>query len=85
MRVCRNCGASDDLHHFETNQCPLGGVEAPIGQIQRWMFTTFDAADKELWELRDAVNKLTARVKALERLNTLQSGAELQESLHGRK
>lgn len=38
---CENCGATYGLHQFETNQCPAGGFEAPVGQMQSWAATTF--------------------------------------------
>lgn len=39
---CKNCGADYGLHHYETSQCPAGGVEAPVGKEQIWMTTTFE-------------------------------------------
>lgn len=39
---CKNCGGEYGLHHFETNQCPVGGREAPIGRKQEWKSTTFE-------------------------------------------
>ncbi len=41
---CKNCGADYGLHHYETNQCPVGGVEAPVGRPQVWMTVTFEEA-----------------------------------------
>jgi hypothetical protein len=38
---CAECGAGNGLHHYQTNQCPKGGVEAPIGKRQEWADTTF--------------------------------------------
>jgi len=42
---CVNCGADEGLHQYETNKCPLNGVEAPIGRNQVWMNTTFLAEE----------------------------------------
>jgi len=42
---CKNCGGEYGLHHFETNQCPVGGREAPIGRKQEWKTTTFEKED----------------------------------------
>jgi len=33
---CINCGAWKGLHHYETNQCPRNGQEAPLGKLQEW-------------------------------------------------
>ena len=41
---CSNCGAERELHHYITNQCPVGGREAPIGQKQEWQNCRFDAS-----------------------------------------
>ncbi len=45
MKQCKNCGAPEDLHHYQTNQCPVGGREAPVGRMQGWMSTVFECAD----------------------------------------
>lgn len=42
MNKCKNCGADFGLHHYQTNQCPVGGVEAPVGRPQVWMTVTFE-------------------------------------------
>ena len=39
---CKNCGGERGLHHYETDQCPVGGREAPIGRKQEWKSTTFE-------------------------------------------
>jgi len=39
---CKNCGGERGLHHFETDQCPFGGREAPISRKQEWKSTTFE-------------------------------------------
>jgi len=43
---CKNCGADEGLHHFETMQCPVGGYEAPVGRKQRWAATTYATDDR---------------------------------------
>lgn len=64
---CKNCGGDEALHHYQTNQCPRNGTEAPIGRKQEWMSTTFDP-DRvdEIAELRGLVKELQERVKAIE-------------------
>lgn len=42
MNKCKNCSADYGLHHYETNQCPAGGVEAPVERPQVWMSMTFE-------------------------------------------
>lgn len=40
--VCLNCGGDKGLHHYETMQCPLNGIEAPVNaKEQIWENTTF--------------------------------------------
>ena len=39
---CKNCGGERGLHHYETDQCPVGGREAPIGRKQEWKTATFE-------------------------------------------
>ena len=64
---CKNCGGERGLHHFETDQCPVGGREAPIGRKQEWKSTTFEIeSESEVEELRKTVKELLARVEELE-------------------
>lgn len=43
---CANCGASDGLHHYETMQCPLHGIEETREtHKQRWANTLYKNAD----------------------------------------
>ena len=80
---CKNCGGDNGLHHYQTNQCPVGGREVPFGRKQEYMTTTFepDNAD-ELDELRLSVKQLLARVEELEsQVERLQSISELEESV----
>lgn len=39
--ICAKCGGEYGIHHYTTLQCPVGGVEAPIGWDQEWNMTTF--------------------------------------------
>lgn len=40
---CKNCGGDDALHHYQTSQCPVGGVEARGDRPQEWKTSTFEA------------------------------------------
>ena len=40
--ICANCGGDYAIHHYETNQCPVGGREAPEGRKQEWKSTAFE-------------------------------------------
>ena len=62
---CKHCGADDGLHHFATNQCPVGGRESPIGQTQRWQAQTFEPVTTELDELRARVEELERKIEEL--------------------
>lgn len=42
---CVNCGGSEGIHHYQTEQCPVGGREAPDGREQEWKTSTFAAAE----------------------------------------
>jgi len=42
--ICKNCGGSYAIHNADTNQCPVNGVEAPIGKSQYWMEQVFAPA-----------------------------------------
>lgn len=65
--TCGNCGAWKGLHHFETMQCPAGGVEAMVDKPQRWQETTFIPLREKL--LKDsAQDLLDAAEKSLETL-----------------
>jgi len=39
--TCANCGGERGIHHYLTNQCPVGGVEAPLDSPQAYKTTTF--------------------------------------------
>jgi len=43
--TCGHCGAEARLHQHLTSCCPLGGYEAPVGDIQQWDTTTYIRAD----------------------------------------
>jgi len=65
--TCKNCGGDEGLHHYQTNQCPVGGREAPVGRKQEWKSTTFEPDKKdEIVELREELKKLSVRVEQLE-------------------
>jgi len=36
---CANCGGDRAIHHYQTDQCPVGGVEA--SGMQEWKTSTF--------------------------------------------
>lgn len=76
---CKNCGGDRGIHHYETDQCPVGGREAPI----KWKLTTFELEnDYEVEELRKSFTDLLARFEKLEaQVERLQSGSELEESV----
>ena len=46
--ICSNCGGEYGIHNGYTMQCPVGGVEAPVGRKDEWMTTTFDNNDEML-------------------------------------
>ena len=41
---CAVCGGDGAIHHYQTDQCPVGGVEALVGKPQEWKSSTFIAA-----------------------------------------
>lgn len=80
---CKNCGGDYGIHHYQTDQCPVGGRECSINQKQEYKSTTFETeTESEVDELRKSVKDLLARVKELEaQVQRLQSGSELEESV----
>ena len=61
---CINCGAWKGLHHWETNQCPRNGQEAPIGKLQEWDNTVYQ--EDNTADLRAEVVRLTAGSEAMQ-------------------
>lgn len=76
-RICSNCGADEGLHHYETKQCPLHGIEeSRINSLtgkffpQRWAETRFEEEDR----LKKAAPQL---------LKALHIAKETIKALHG--
>ena len=62
--TCFNCGADFGLHHYETNQCPVGGVEETrVGKVQQWAETKFIDAKEE--QVRQAAPELLGTLQLL--------------------
>ena len=40
--TCKNCGGPRGIHHYETGQCPINGVEHTPDV---WTWTTYEAED----------------------------------------
>ena len=62
--ICKNCGGWKGLHHYETNQCPIGGREAPIGELQQYSSQVFEQED----ESAATIAAQSARIAELEAL-----------------
>jgi hypothetical protein len=77
---CKNCGGDRGIHHYQTDQCPVGGRECSINQKQEYKSTTFEVeTENEVAQLR---KELLARIEKLEaQVERLQSGSELEESV----
>jgi len=59
---CFHCGADNGLHHYETDQCPLHGIEETRdGHKQQWASTTF--LDAESVQLENAAPQLRDALK----------------------
>lgn len=70
--ICKNCGAEYGLHHYQTNQCPVGGREAAIGEKQEWKTTVFEPeivlpkeATVNVEQIRNLVHERNEILKAL--------------------
>lgn len=67
--TCKNCGGSEGLHHYQTMQCPVGGVGS---YPSIWMDSRFEAVSNEVTRLRDALAAELEHSAALqERIETL--------------
>lgn len=65
---CKNCGGDEGIHHYQTNQCPVGGREAPLNQKEEYMTTTFEAdKSEEIADLLEQVKNLVSKVEHLEK------------------
>lgn len=63
---CIYCGADEELHHYETNQCPKHGIEEMRdGHKQEWDETTF--YDSGLSKLEAAAPELLEALILLEK------------------
>ena len=64
---CRHCGAPADIHRYETQQCPVGGIEQ---SGDNYLSTVFEADERPAQELRIArleqqVRELSSQVQVL--------------------
>ena len=64
---CINCGAWKGLHHYETNQCPRNGQEAPLGKLQEWDNTVYQ--EDNTTDLRAKIDEQTATIARLTAFN----------------
>jgi hypothetical protein len=82
---CKNCGGDRSLHHFETDQCPVDGREAPIGRKQEWKSTIFEeveVTESEVERLNKVVKDLLARVEELEeKVESMKGESDLAETV----
>ena len=69
---CQNCGADYGLHRYKTNQCPVGGREAPVGRIQEWSDAVFV---KDTGDIESKLAALTAERDRLREALQLVVGA----------
>ena len=67
--TCKNCGGDAGLHHYETDQCPVGGREAPIGHKQEWKTTTYEPEDSvsaTVYAQAQTIERLADALESLE-------------------
>ena len=55
---CKNCGGEHGLHHYQTDQCPVGGREASVGRLQEWKTTTFELDTQPIEEKNAEIKAL---------------------------
>ena len=60
---CKNCHGWKGIHHYQTMQCPVGGMESPIHVKQEYMTSTFEQDDDDTYE---AVGGYITRIRELE-------------------
>lgn len=49
---CKNCGGDRGIHHYQTDQCPVGGREAPVNRKEEWKTTVFEIQTDDVENLR---------------------------------
>ena len=69
---CINCGAWKGLHHYETNQCPRDGQEAPLGKLQEWDDTVYQ--EDNTAELRATIANMSNNTWQDETVQALKQG-----------
>jgi len=74
--ICLHCGASQDIHHYKTQQCPLYGIESGIGQEQEYTETTFEDSGMYIAELK---KKLEFSVGVLKIINAMATDTDLKD------
>jgi hypothetical protein len=80
---CKNCGGDGAIHHYQTNQCPVGGRGAPMDRPTIWQENSFFAPDdseekRELLQLRQRCAELEERYGDCAKEN-MKLGAELRQ------
>jgi len=64
--TCKNCGGDEAIHHYQTDQCPVGGREAPLGRKQEWKSTTFEPVEDALIKMQKRAQAAEARAAQLQ-------------------
>jgi hypothetical protein len=59
---CKNCGAEDSIHHYNTMQCPYGGIESPPGRRQVWLKTVYTPDTESLENRVEKLERLVAKL-----------------------
>ena len=67
--TCKKCGGDYSIHHYETLQCPFGGVEAGAHRPDIWIASIFEPdTESEIDALRSEIKKLIERVERIEQM-----------------
>lgn len=66
MKRCKVCGADYGLHHAETNQCPLNGVEETRpGHRQSWAASTYVEDNSSIQEIIASLSKRVGNLESI--------------------
>lgn len=64
--ICKNCGADYGLHHYITEQCPVGGRAFSIDRVEEWKTSRYESVNTQSDIIKELVEALELFLERIE-------------------